>query len=237
MRLWVWLIALLGAAALQAQVDWAAYRPVGFVSDYAQLLEERERYGLESLLAEVNTQYGVQLAIVTLPSLERYKIDDIAKFFYQEWGVGRQTQNQSALLILSRADGQMHLYVGLGLRGVLNSRWTRGLESSVEKLVGQGEFNTATVAAATAIVGQVHEHAAELPSRRPVGRAVASAKELSINGLPVAALAALGFGGLLFFTTYLRANKEQKDASVYQMAKDFERNRTGPFGGKKPRWQ
>ena len=220
---------------VRGAVNWDSYRLVGNINDYGYVFNDTERVKMESLLQELYNQYSVKLTLLTVPSMEGYAIGDSTRYVYNMWDLGRNTNNQSALLMVSAADGQMHLYVGMGLRGVLTNQWTNMLSEKVEVLVREKQLSMACIATMTALVKRVYNKANDLPKNSMRLPSTSSLAALA-NGsktIPFAALLALGFGGILVVATVMQAKKH---SSVYEWGNGFERERTGPFGNKHPRW-
>lgn len=230
-KLWA-VIALWGLAlGAHADINWNAYRQLGHINDYAQVLDEREQLGLERLLQDLQTQYGVNLSLFTVPHLQNYRIDEMTRYIYEQWDLGRTSGNQSALMVLSREDGTLHLYVGMGLRGVLNSQWVQQLAQHLQAALENRQFDRAAVEGLTQMVSRVYKKSADLPQRSPkllggggFGRNTAA--------LPIASTVAGVFVVVLLASTLFQAKKSEDFAT----GNDFERNRTGAFGQKKPRW-
>src|SRR4051794_34407207 len=111
---WLILFASAGWA-----VDWTAYKPEGFVSDFAKVIDPASKRELESYSATVQRATGVQLALVTIPSLEGEPIEDVANTIARAWGVGQKGQNEGILLLLAINDHRNRLEIGYGLEAVL----------------------------------------------------------------------------------------------------------------------
>ena len=52
---------LLGFGTLFGQVDWLAYRPAGYVSDYAQVFDSESKEALNALIADLNAVHSAQI--------------------------------------------------------------------------------------------------------------------------------------------------------------------------------
>ena len=232
------ILMLLGSAvAAWGSLDLNSLQQQGPVSDYAGILKPKERVGLSELLTELNARYGIQVGLVTLSSLQGAPIDETTRSLYELWDMGRNTVNKSALLLLSAGDGQMHLYVGMGLRGILTEKWTDALDEKISALVESRRLNDACVAAMTEMATRIYKKSADLPGlgMGMSGELTGGASLLQRGGaVPIVGIIALVIGGLLVVSTVMRAGGRQ--ASVYEWGRDFERDRTGPFGNKKPRW-
>jgi uncharacterized protein len=107
-------LLLLGLAAAYA-VNFAALQPQGYVSDFAGVLDGGSRERLEQYCGGLERSTGVQLAIVTLPSLEGEPIEDVANELFRKWGIGHKGKDDGLLLMLSIQDRRSRLEVGRGL--------------------------------------------------------------------------------------------------------------------------
>src|SRR5262245_2133272 len=115
LRLGAWLVL---TASAGWPVDWAAYRPEGFVSDFAKVIDPESKARLERYSAEVQRAAGAQMAFVTIPSLEGEPIDDVANTIARAWGVGQKGGNEGILLLLSIQDRRSRLEIGYGLEPI-----------------------------------------------------------------------------------------------------------------------
>ena len=101
MRMWIQVSVLAGILASTAQaVDWKALKPQGYVSDFAEVIDAASKRQLEAYCATVERSTGVQIALVTIPSLEGEPIEDVANTIYRAWGVGQKGKNEGVLLLL-----------------------------------------------------------------------------------------------------------------------------------------
>lgn len=234
---WLILTITCVTAGLQAQTDWNAYRQTGQVSDYAQVLASQERKSLEGLLMDLRQQYGVNLGLVTVKSLERYDINEIAKYFYNHWEMGRGSNNQAALMLLSTDDGQVHLYTGMGLRGVLNNKWIEEFSQQLGQKVQERQFDKASVMGMAALVRRVYENASQLPKRNPgalPGNNPLASLTNKVGAMPIASSIAAVFVIILLGAAALQGKKDSMPTET-TTGNDFERGRGGPFGTKKQR--
>lgn len=112
------LLAIAFAAALCGQ-DLKRIEPQGYVSDYANVVSPATRQAIHAYLQSLEEVSGVQVAIVTIPSLQGAAIEDVTIDLYRRWGVGRKPQDEGALFLLAIQDRRSRLEVGYGLEAVL----------------------------------------------------------------------------------------------------------------------
>jgi len=116
---WLRWCVLFVCAASGWAVDWTAYKPEGYVSDFAKVIDPASRAQLEQYCGMVERSTHVQLALVTVPSLEGEPIQDVAYTMARAWGVGRKGENDGVLLLLAIQDRRSRLEVGTGLQSAL----------------------------------------------------------------------------------------------------------------------
>lgn len=109
---------LLSRVGLPAE---AANFPVtqGYVTDAANVLDETNRQQLVSELARFEQQNSVELAVVTVPSLNGESIESYATGLFSQWGIGKKGQNNGVLLLVAPAEHKARIEVGYGLESVL----------------------------------------------------------------------------------------------------------------------
>ena len=145
-----WGVLLLCASAGWA-VDWTAYKPEGYVSDFAQVIDPASRSQLEQYCGMVESSTHVQIALVTVPSLEGEPIQDVAYALARAWGVGRKGANDGVLLLLAIQDRRSRLEVGSGLESVLPNSRAGGILAEMRPALRQGNYGDALMAATETI--------------------------------------------------------------------------------------
>lgn len=116
--------------------------PNGFVSDQAGVISASQEQILENTLAQYETETSNEIAILTLQSLEDGSIEDFAVRVFEEWRIGKEGQDNGALILLSVDDRETRIEVGYGLEGVLTDGATRLiLERSVSPYFAVGNYD------------------------------------------------------------------------------------------------
>ena len=76
----------------------------GPVNDYAAILSADEKETLESFLLALDRQTGVQIAVLTIPSLEGESLESFSLKTVEQWKLGQQGEDNGALLLVSLGD-------------------------------------------------------------------------------------------------------------------------------------
>ena len=91
----------------------------GRVNDYAKIIRDSDEREIEEYLAGLEQAAGIQIAVLTMPSLDG---EDIASFGFRvvdEWKLGDKDKDNGAILIVAYAEHDLRIETGDGLEGSL----------------------------------------------------------------------------------------------------------------------
>jgi uncharacterized protein len=91
----------------------------GRVNDYAGVMRRDQAQLLESQLAQLETDTGHQVAVLTIPTLEGEDIEGFSIRVAESWKLGKKGFDNGAILVVAVKDRRLRLEVGYGLEGVL----------------------------------------------------------------------------------------------------------------------
>lgn len=91
----------------------------GPVQDTAGLLSQSEKQDLEEYLLALDRQTGVQIAVLTIPSLEGESLEDFSMKTAETWKLGQAEEDNGALLLVALAERAIRIETGYGLEGTL----------------------------------------------------------------------------------------------------------------------
>lgn len=179
LRFWTALFALC-AVILHAKVSVALQVPPlqGRVNDQAALLSPATKSSLTERQGQFESKTGHQLAVLTIPSLEGYPIEDFSLRVVEAWKLGKRGKDDGILLLVVANDHKMRIEVGYGLEGELpDIAAGRIIRDVMAPHFKRGDYNGGVSAAVDAIIektgGGAAAPAAGQPqaavSRRPVG--------------------------------------------------------------------
>jgi uncharacterized protein len=94
-------------------------KPEGRLSDFAKVFDEGQRQACTNCLSEIEGKTAVQVAVVTLTSLEGGEINDFANRLFQKWGIGDKKKDDGVLILVAIQDRKARIEVGYGLEGIL----------------------------------------------------------------------------------------------------------------------
>lgn len=89
------------------------------VNDEAHVLSDYDRSTLEQRLVALDDSTSNQIAIVTIPTLNDYPIEDYANKLFRSWGIGDKKTNNGVLILIAVNDHKARIEVGYGLEGAI----------------------------------------------------------------------------------------------------------------------
>lgn len=111
------LIASVGVS--YAQNIPARPNPPRLVNDFANVLSPEQREILEQRLVAFDDSTSNQIAVITVPTLNDYPIEDYAVKLLREWGIGSKKNNNGVLILVAVNDRKIRIEVGYGLEGAI----------------------------------------------------------------------------------------------------------------------
>jgi uncharacterized protein len=192
-------------------------RPVGYVNDFAGIIESPWKTRLERLAYFLRDSLRTEMAVLTLKDLTDFSdIEEAAFRIYEDWGIGKKGEDRGFLILVVVKMRKVRVEVGYGLEGVLTDGFVGSvLRKEVIPLFKRGRFGEGLYRGAFALAVRVaKEEGVEIGGGKlvstPKKRGKRRRKELLIWLL---------FFFCLFFPMFLR-KKKGMPLIVF-----------GPFGG------
>lgn len=125
-----------------------------YVNDYANVMSQADEQQLNMYLGNLERQTGVQIAVLTMPSLGG---EDIASFSIRtcdEWGIGKKGKDNGALLLLAMEERDVRIEVGYGLEDKLtDAKCGLIMRNVIIPEFRQGDYSAGLVKGAKNIAG------------------------------------------------------------------------------------
>jgi uncharacterized protein len=129
-------------------LDLKSLKPQGYVSDFANVLDPQSRAQLEAYAGQLEQSTGVQMALVTLKSLDGEQIEDVTNTLYRQWGVGKKGKDEGIMLLLAVQDHRDRIEVGYGLEPILPDGFDGSILRGIQPLLRQGAYGQAMMSGA-----------------------------------------------------------------------------------------
>jgi uncharacterized protein len=105
--------------ASHAQSPQLPDKPLGYVSDFANVLSPDAKAKLTALCTEVDQKAKAQIAVVTVPTIDGQSAFDYSYALATKWGVGPKQVSRGVLILYATNDHKYWTQVGYGLEGIL----------------------------------------------------------------------------------------------------------------------
>jgi len=93
--------------------------PVGFVNDFAGIIDSGTKAKLESDLQKFEIDTKHEITVVTIKSLQDDTIENFAVKLFEDWQIGKKGADNGVLFLVALDDRKMRIEVGYGLEGAL----------------------------------------------------------------------------------------------------------------------
>ena len=128
----------------------------GRINDYANLISPATEARIDALLAQLETDKGAQVVVLTVESLRGEPLEEYSLRVGEAWKLGREGQDDGALLLIAKNDRKMRLEVGYGLEPVLSDVLSkRILDQILRPSFRAGDFDGGIERAVNAIDGLI----------------------------------------------------------------------------------
>ncbi len=132
-------------------------RPSGFIQDFSGILDQRTKNYIEKICTYLEKKTGIEIAVVTIPVLENYSIEEAAVTLFEKWGIGKKGKDNGILLLISLNPRRIRIEVGYGLEGAItDSTAGRILDEYAIPYLKKGEYNKGILLTTLAIISTLN---------------------------------------------------------------------------------
>lgn len=101
--------------------------PPRLVNDFTGTLTPEQVEALENKLVAYDDSTSNQVAVVIIPTLDGYGIEEVALEILRGWGVGNKDKNNGVVLLIAKDDRKIRIEVGYGLEGAITDLFARSI--------------------------------------------------------------------------------------------------------------
>ena len=202
--------------------------PPAPVVDLAGIIDDSVQSKLNGLLRELEQKTTVQMAILTVKSLQGESLEEFSlNVAHDKWRLGQKGKDNGILLVIALDDRKYRIEVGYGLEGILPDSLVGSIgRQYLVPNFRKGDYSNGIYAATVAVVNEIARNAGVKISGMPVPNAVSTGK---------ARQKSTGFVGkiisLLFFLVILIIFVKRPRSLLTLMLLSSMGGRRGPWGG------
>ena len=115
-----------------------------YVQDYAKLLTTAEIQTLVAESTSLNSQKGIQFAILTVKELPSgYDLESYSNAVFKKWGIGDKASNKGLLFVYVTSTDNIRLEVGYGLEGDIPDITAKSILQKVHPVLREKKYSEA----------------------------------------------------------------------------------------------
>jgi uncharacterized protein len=152
-----WISASLLVCTAAWAIDLTSLKPEGYVSDFGHVIDASSRAEIEQYCTRFEQATGVQMAIVTVPTLDGEPIEDVANDLFRRWGIGKKGKDEGLLLLLSIQERRSRLEVGRGLEPIITDATSGTTLRAMRPSLKAGNYGEALYTAAVVLGNKIAE--------------------------------------------------------------------------------
>lgn len=131
---------------------------VGHVNDFANLLAPDVERKLEQELRIYKEQTSIEIAVVTVKSLEGLSVEDYTIGLARKWGLGEKKKDNGVVLLVAPNERKVRIEVGYGLEPDLtDSQAGRVIRDTIVPLFKQSKIADGVVSGVAGILSELGE--------------------------------------------------------------------------------
>ena len=142
--------------ALAAEIPPAPSENI-YVADFAEMIDAPTKNKIAEIGGELESKYKAQIAVVTVPNLGNYKLEEYADEFFKSWNIGDKDLNNGVLLFIAKDERRFQIEVGKGLEGAISSESAGKILEDMTNYFRDGNFSEGILAAYGNLAKKVYE--------------------------------------------------------------------------------
>lgn len=123
------LAALLVIFQVASVTEVATPRPIGWVTDQANVISADAEAKLDAIAGELNQLRGIELAVVTVDSVPGTP-KQFATDLFNHWKLGSSATNNGVLVLLVMSQRRLEVETGDGMEGALPAVWLADMQKA-----------------------------------------------------------------------------------------------------------
>ena len=166
------------ATAIIGSADDIPPLPPAPVVDLAGIIDESVQTKLNGLLRELEQKTTVQMAILTVKSLQGKSLEEFSLgIAHDKWRLGQKGKDNGILLVIALDDRKYRIEVGYGLEGILPDSLVGSIgRQYLVPNFRKGDYSIGIYAATLAVVNEIARNAGVKISGMPAPSAVSPGK-------------------------------------------------------------
>jgi uncharacterized protein len=136
----------------------------GWVSDTIDVIDPVPESKLNRMISSVERDLGVEIAVVTVESVDTATPKDFATELFNHWGIGKASSNNGLLVLLVRGERRLEMETGYGTEAILTDAWLKRMqEKEMVPHFKSGAYGTGLVNGVEASIARLRKYPNGIP--------------------------------------------------------------------------
>ncbi|MDP3697228.1 MAG: TPM domain-containing protein [Candidatus Taylorbacteria bacterium] len=128
-------------------------KPTGFVNDFANVLPVEVEKDIEGKLDQYEKDTTIEIAVVTVSSLDGLEVEDYTQKLWESWGVGKRGKDNGLIFLVAPNERKVRIQTGYGIEPDLTDLTAgRILDESVVPFLKKNDFSGGIAAGTDSIL-------------------------------------------------------------------------------------
>ena len=132
--------------------------PQSRVHDAAGILSDEFEDRLVERLDMAEARYGPQLAVVTVPSLHGYAIEEFSLLYAREWGIGDAERDDGLQIMVAPNERKVRLEVGTGIERAFGDLYAKTVVDAMLRHFRTGDYESGISEASEMLIERMRSH-------------------------------------------------------------------------------
>ncbi len=143
---------------------------MAWVSDLIDVLPASMEAEINAKLSALQKETGIEIALVTVESVDAPTPKDFATELFNVWGIGKRENSSGLLILLVHGDHRVEVETGYGLESVLTDGWVKRMQV-VEMLpyFKDGRYDLGLEAGVDAVLKRLGKDPQEIAAMEAIG--------------------------------------------------------------------
>lgn len=128
-----------------------------YLADFEGMVTEKDRQQILEIGRTLDHQFGAQVVVVTVDTLDGQDIESYANELFRAWGIGDREKNNGVLLLVAKGDRQFRIEVGYGLEEYITDGFAGEVLDGMKEDFGNEFYSTAIIGAYGRLVNKIYE--------------------------------------------------------------------------------
>jgi uncharacterized protein len=102
-----------------------------WVADTVDMIDAASEARINAMIDAIEAEQGVEIALVTVESVDSATPKDFATALFNAWGIGKADRDNGLLVLMVRGERRLEMETGYGTEAVLTDGWLKSMQQNV----------------------------------------------------------------------------------------------------------